>query len=212
VASLTLRRALAVLALALPAAPLGAQTPGLPVYGGGFSPGFEAAGVIGFPQADSRTGEGTALGATGTLALWRVAVAGTVARFDPAGAGAGRWHYGAQGAVKLVGSPLSPLAVYGLAGIGAQEDDDPDFSQVFIPLGASFTLTIPTPIVSIRPWIAPRMDLTRSSVQGETATTEVFALSAGFNLTLLSGLSFRAAWEQIKNDDPTVAFGAAIRF
>ncbi len=207
-----MRQTLPLILLALLASPASAQTPGMPVYGGGFSPGLELGGAVAFPGSDSRTGDGTVYGATLTLGAPLVGVAGTLARLGSAGGGPERWAYGALASLKLLGSPLSPLGIYAQAGAGTMEDSNPDSSQLFIPVGLALTLTIPTPYLSVRPWIAPRMDVTRTSFQGTSSSNEVFAFSTGFNLTLLTGLSFRASYEMIKNQDPTVAFGAAMRF
>lgn len=188
----------------------GAQTPGLPVYGGGVSPGIELGALAGFSQSDSPIGKGVALGATGALAVWRLSIAGTIARFEPSGGADGRWSYGVEGGIKLLGDPLSPLAVYALGGAGAAEDNDPDVSRVYLPAGLSFTLTIPTPLLAIKPWVAPRVDILRTRSQGVTVYDEEFAFSTGVNFTLINGLSLRASYDHVRRLDPVVAFGAAL--
>jgi len=206
------RRRLGPLAVFLFLTPvLGAQNPALPVYGGGFAPGLELAASVVFMGEESRMGDGTALGATGTLAIGRLGVAASAARFDVAGNG-GRFGAGVQAGVKVVGGDFSPLAVFALGGIGTIEDDDDASSTQFVPLGMGFTLTLPTPLLSIKPWLAPRLDMTRTSFQGESDWNSLFGLSAGVDLTLLSGFAFRAAYDYLKNYDPIVAFGAAMRF
>jgi hypothetical protein len=197
--------------LALLALPVMAQTPGLPVYGGGFAPGVEVGATIGFLQAESRPGDGIAYGTSAGIGFTRFGIAGTVARFDPSGANPGpSWAYGLLIGIKLVGEPLSPLAIYALAGAGKLENELPE--RWFIPAALAATLTIPTPILSIKPWLAPRLDIERISLGGSSSTNELFGLSAGVDLTLLSGLSFRASYDYVKNYDPFVAFGAAFHF
>jgi hypothetical protein len=203
---------LALLAfLAFLALPATAQTPGLPVYGGGFAPGVEVGAAIGFLQVESRPGDGIAYGTSAGIGFSRFGITGTVARFDPSGANPGpAWAYGLLIGIKLVGEPLSPLAIYALGGAGTLENQVPE--RWFIPAALAATLTIPTPFLSIKPWLAPRLDIERTSLGGSTSSNEVFGLSAGVDLTLLSGLSVRASYDYVKNYDPFVAFGAAFHF
>lgn len=201
-----------LLAVSLALVPaLQAQNPSLPVYGGGFGTGLELAASVVFMQEESRLGDGNALGLAGTFAVGRLAISGSVARFDVPNDG-GRLSVGLQGSAKVVGGDFTPIAVFAIAGVGTIEDDNDQASRQFVPLGLGFALTIPTPIVSVKPWLAPRLDMTRSTFQGESDWDSVFGFSAGIDLTLLSGLSFRAAYDFVKNYDPFVAFGAAMRF
>lgn len=199
--------------LALLVGPAAGQAPGIPVYGGGFSPTIEIEGVLAFPTADSRTEDGFVVGATGTVSLGRIGVWATAGRLLASAEGAeDRMVYGAMAGVKVVGGPLSPLGVYLQGGAGSMEDNDPASSTVVYPVGLAATLTIPTPYVSVRPWLAPRADITRTTTNGESETEQVFAMSAGVDLTLLTGLSFRASYDKIKNLDGIVGLGVALHF
>ncbi len=209
-------RALAGAALLLGAlvAPAGAQAPGFPVYGGGFSPTIEVEGLMAFPSADTHTGDGFALGARGTVSLGRIGVWATAGRFLASDEGADdRMVYGAMLGVKVVGGPLSPLAVYVQGGAGTMEDDDPNSSTVFVPIGLAASLTIPTPLLAVRPWVAPRIEFGIVTSNGETETSSgVFGMSAGVDMTLLTGLSFRASYDRIKDLDGIVGLGVALHF
>lgn len=198
--------------LAATAGPVGAQLASVPVYGGGVTPLFEAGVQLAFPGSETRTGSGVVAVATGSVGIGRLGVAASVGRFVASGDGADRNTYGALASVKLIGGDFTPLSIYAQGGLGTMSDDNPDSQQYFIPLGIAATLTIPTPIISIKPWLAPRLDITRTSVQGESDSNQVFGFSAGVDLTLLGGLSFRASYDYIKNLDPVVAAGAALHF
>lgn len=205
----------AVLPLVLLAALAGsarAQLASVPVYGGGVTPLLEAGAQLAFPGSDSRTGEGVVAVVTGSVGIGRLGVAASAGRFLASGDGSDRNTYGVLAGVKLIGGDFTPLSIYLQGGLGTMEDDDPDYQQYFIPLGIAATLTIPTPIISVKPWVAPRLDITRTTFQGDSDSNQVFGFSAGVDLTLLGGLSFRASYDYIKNLDPVVAAGAALHF
>ena len=196
-----------LLALALAVPPARAQAPGLPLYGGGFTSGVEIGVAFGFPGRDARTGAGWLGGVTGTYGFWQAAVTVTAARFDPDSTGSARWSYGVMAGVMVLGDPLSPFALYAQAGAGHLEPDQ----QVY-PLGTAMTLTIPTPLLSIRPWIAPRVDVTHSSSQGASSDDLLFAYSARIDLSLLNGLSFRAMYDKVEHWDGVAGLGVAFHF
>lgn len=200
----------AALLLLLSASPALAQTPGLPVYGGGFSPTIELEGLVGFASKEAPTGKGMTLGARGTLAAGRLGLSATVASFNPSGPGGSQKAYGAMLGFKVVGGALSPFALYLQGGAGTMNSEDPDSSQVHVPLGVAASLVIPTPILSIRPWVAPRLQLVRTTGAGGSTIENLFAIGAGVDLTLLGGLSFRAAYDRVKDQDGTLGLGMAL--
>lgn len=191
--------------------PASAQLPVLPLYGGGFSAGQELTATVGFPRAESRSGEGAAVGTGVTVSFWRMGISGQLARFNPSGPARGTFHYGLQAGLRLLGGGLAPLAIYVIGGAATIDDTSPA-DRWYLAAALAATLTIPTPLLSIKPWLAPRLDIERMSFQGDTDSDERLGLSAGIDLTLLSGLSFRASYDQVKSFDPIVAFGAALRF
>ena len=60
---------------------------------------------------------------------------------------------------------------------------------------------MPSPAFSIRPWIAPRLDVLRVSPDGgESETLTDFGVSAGIELTTISGLGIHAAYDWVSRD------------
>ena len=74
-------------------------------------------------------------------------------------------------------------------------------------------LTIPNPALAIRPWIAPRIDIIRSSGGGLSNTETNFGLGGGLELNLLTGLGLQAAYDRVFTDggDPSV-FGIGAHY
>ena len=190
-----------------------AQIPGLPVYGGGFSSGITFGGTVGFAPSDSPSGKGVAYAGSATLGVGPVGVTGIVSRFDPSASG--REAFTQAGGLltwKAFGGPLIPLALYLQGGFSRREDDSagpgsPEVTRTSIPVGAGISLVIPSVIVAIKPWIAPRLQISRTSVSGDAKTDTDFAFSAGVDLTTLSGFGFRAMGDIINGSDPIVGVG-----
>ena len=63
-------------------------------------------------------------------------------------------------------------------------------------------LTIPNPVFSIKPWLAPRVDITRTSFSPgdtptETNTETNFGISGGVDFGFLSGLAVRVMYDRV---------------
>jgi hypothetical protein len=179
------------------------QVFGLPVRNAGVPTGLTLAADFGFPNRDA--GKGWAVGASGSLGLGPLGVTGSVARWDPRGGGAFS-SVGATGNLKVFGGPLIPISVTAQAGLayGRQEDElsDAEVKLLHVPLGVGFALTIPNPVLAIKPWVAPRIDLVRSSpsiggISGDSNTSSNFGVSGGIDLSFLSGLGIRAAYDRV---------------
>jgi hypothetical protein len=188
-----------------------AQLPGIPVYNTVVPAGFTIAADVGFPSSSTHLGTtfagtgafGTgpfgftlSIGATGlkadTLTLTQATIGGTA-----------NW--------KIFGGPLIPLAVNLQAGVAYWEFGDPDSNFVAggtqkvqefrVPIGVGFVLTIPTPGMAIKPWIAPRMDYRRTTLSGGLSSDATeFAFSIGLDLAFLNGLGARAAYDWVNSD------------
>lgn len=200
----------ATLVLAL-AATAGAQNPGLPVYNSGFGSGFTVAGDIGFPSDDA--GGGTAFGLTGKVGLGPLGVSATISRWKPDGFSESNTSLGATVNMKLFGGPLIPFAITAQA--GASRTKIMDVSLYHIPIGLSFSARIPTTVIGIKPWVAPRIDFARvSGIPGVDAATESnFGFSAGVELNLLSGLGLHAAYDYVKVDGGSdTIFGVGLHY
>ena len=200
--------ALLVCALTAPAM---AQNPGLPVINSGFGTGLTLAGDVGFPSDDA--GGGTAFGLTGKVGLGPLGVSASVSRWKPDGFSEGNTSLGGTVNFKLFGGPLIPFAVTAQAGAARTKIDD--VSLYHFPIGVSFAARIPTTVIGIKPWIAPRIDIARvSGIPGVDAETDSnFGFSAGVELNLLSGLGFHAAYDYVKVDGGSqTIFGVGLHY
>ena len=190
--SLTLM--LTLLGGALVAAPAAAQVLGLPVVNSGVPTGVNLAADVGFSNVDA--GKATTIGASATVGLGFIGVTGTIARYTPKG-GDGIWIPGVSGTLRLLGGPLIPLRVMVQGGIS--QWTIANVTQTHLPVSIGLAATIPTPGFAIKPWVAPRIDVVRtSSPQLSGTDTEArFAISGGVELSLLSGVSLRATYDKV---------------
>ena len=203
------------LALALVAAPLAAQAPGLPVHGGGFRSGSEAIVTIGWAGSSSFTGDATTFAGTLAYGWSRVGFAGTLGQLEgqdgqsaptlgaligfrvlgdgvetPFEVGA----FGGWGALYSWGCPVTPST-----GGPCETGDDTRYL-----VGGSAAMAITTPYVSIRPWLAPRADVMGSGTR--------FAGSAGVDLRFAGGFGARMMWDKVDGQDQTLGVGLSYRF
>jgi hypothetical protein len=203
-------RLLALLCCAAAGHPGGllAQVAGLPVRNAGVGTGIGIAVDAGFPSAEA--GKGVALGATGAIGFGPLGITATVASWDPRGAAERINSIGATGNLKLFGGPLIPVSVTLQAGAARFTEDattiegDAFTTRTWhFPVGVGLALTIPNPVFSIKPWVAPRLDLTRvTGSDGGTATEvtrteEDFGISGGVDLGFLNGLTVRAMYDRV---------------
>lgn len=178
---------------------LAAQVRGLPVRNAGVGTGLGIAGDIGFPSASA--GKGIALGATGAVGLGPLGITGTVATWNPKGPAASVNSMGVTGNLKIFGGPLVPLSVTLQA--GAAYDKVGSIEDWHLPVGLGIALTIPNPVFSIKPWVAPRLDVTRTSgaaLAGGASSTNTdtnFGISGGVDLGFLSGLAVRVMYDRV---------------
>lgn len=187
-------------------APALAQTPGVPVMNGALVRGLSLAGMAGFGVGDS---EGTGIGVAGTIGMRRIAISGMVSRVS----GSGDEYYGAGGAltIKLAGGPLVPLSLNLQAGAAYSEPGGSaaGFEVLHVPVGLGISWIIPQPVVALKPWLAPRVDLNRVSGPGplpvpggprlsETSTN--FGLSGGLTLGFLNGMAIDLAFDRVFAD------------
>ncbi len=204
---------------------LAGQAIGLPVYNAGIPTGVGIYADIGFPN--DAAGGGTSYGATGRLGVGPFGATASIAYNDigeqtlpTPGGGAvtiGGESFTSVGGTlnyKVFGGPLIPLTVTLQGGAGYGKQDDVSFYKFPVSLG--FGLTIPNPALAIKPWLAPRLDIFRtsseiSSVGSDTETN--FGISGGVELNLLSGLGLHASYDRVFADveDPSV-FAAGLHY
>ena len=193
----------AVLTLILPvaatvgASPARAQVLGIPVYNSGIARGIGLYGDVGFPNAAA--GKGTAFGLTGRAGFGLLGVTAIVSSFNPDGPAGSVVSVGGTGNFRVFGGPLVPLSVTLQGGVGYAKPDgvlpSDEVSVLHFPIGVGFALTIPNPVLAIKPWLAPRVDITRTKINGGSDTDTQFALSGGLELNLLNGLGLHAAYD-----------------
>ena len=210
-------RAFVVLALVVAASPARAQNPGLPVYNMGVPRGIGLYGDVGFPN--DAAGGGTVYGVTGRAGFGPLGVTATLSSYDSDAPGAGDASVGGTLNYKLLGGPLVPLSVtlqggvsYFKPGQGLLPTDD--VKAYHFPIGIGFALVIPNPVLSIHPWLAPRVDITRQSADDNADTSTNFGLSGGIELNLLNGFGVQAAYDRVfsdESDDPST-FGIGVHY
>lgn len=182
------------------AAPASAQVAGLPVFNSGVGTGIGINADAGFPNADA--GKGHTYGLTGSVGLGPLGITATVASNKPDGGTSDTW-LGATANMKLFGGPLIPITVNAQVGAGYASDiQGGGGKQLNVPFGLGIVANIPSPALSIKPWVAPRMEYFRFENGGTTSTQTKFGVSAGVNLGLAMGLQVRLAYDTIKLDNP----------
>lgn len=199
------RAAAVLLALAGTALPAAAQVRGIPVYNSGVPRGLGLYGDVGF--ANDEAGGGTGYGLTGKAGFGPLGVAAQVSTSKPDG-GDSDISVGGSLNYRVFGGPLVPLAVTLQAGAGYVKAGGSDLvfppSDVtfwHFPVGVGFTLTIPNPVLAIRPWLAPRLDIVRTSPDGGESDTDTnFGLSGGIEANFLNGFGLHAAYDAVFAD------------
>lgn len=188
------------------AAPAAAQVRGIPVYNAGIPRGVGVYGDVGFPNDEA--GGGTGYGVTGRAGLGVFGATAILSSHNYEGPGESDLSVGATLNYRIFGGPLVPLAVTLQGGIGYARPDgilpEDDISQLRFPVGVGFALTIPNPVLAIKPWLAPRIDIVRTSLEGTDAETDSdFALSGGLELNMLGGFGVHATYDAIFADGGT---------
>jgi hypothetical protein len=210
----TLLLALA-LGLMLDAGPVGAQVRGIPVYNSGEATGIALYGDVGFPNRDA--GKGTAFAVTGRAGFGPLGASAILSSFNPDGPAGSDISVGATLDYKIFGGPLIPLSVTLQGGIGYSKPDTGllpgNDTELRFPVGLGFALTIPNPMLAIKPWIAPRLDIIRFSGGGSSNTETNFGIGGGLELNLLNGFGLQAAYDRVFTDsgDPSV-FGLGAHY
>jgi hypothetical protein len=203
----SLRAIIALLGVAITVPSAAAQVRGIPVYNVGVPRGIGVYGDVGFPNDEA--GGGTAYAVTGRAGFGLFGATAILSTYNPDGPGDSDISVGATLNYRLFGGPLVPLAVTLQGGIGyAKPEDgtlpDLDVTELRFPVGVGFALTIPNPILAIKPWLAPRLDIVRRSAEGFDAETDSeFGLSGGIELNTLSGFGLHATYDAIFADGGT---------
>lgn len=202
----------AVLALGLVAFPVAAQVPNNPVY---FSPkggvGLTINGDLGVGANDAAKqfapGETPLFyGGRAVLGLPLITVGVGAGIYAPGGAADNEVTFQGTVAYKLIPMPVAVSiqagAGYVKLGSGLSEATIWNF-----PIGVGIALNVPSPALSVEPWIAPRVQFSRASIGSASSTETHFGASAGVNLGLPMGLGFHAAVDYlaVSSDIPGVS-------
>jgi len=179
-----------------------AQLPGIPVYNTPVPSGFAVGLDVGFPS--SSTGLGTSYAISGAFGTGPFGFTGSIGGTKVEAINKTEVTLGGTANWKVFGGPLVPLAVNLQAGVaywrGAFDSDN-----LRVPVGVGVVLTIPTPGMAIKPWIAPRLDYSQVKVTGSSTDATEFAFSIGLDLAFLNGLGVRAAYDWQKLDGSTLS-------
>ncbi|HEX2220622.1 MAG TPA: hypothetical protein VHG35_17620 [Gemmatimonadales bacterium] len=203
----SLRAIIALLGVVMTAPSAAAQVRGIPVYNVGVPRGIGVYGDVGFPNDEA--GGGTAYAVTGRGGFGLFGATAILSTYNPDGPGDSDVSVGATLNYRLFGGPLVPLAVTLQGGVGyAKPEDgtlpDLDVTELRFPVGVGFALTIPNPILAIKPWLAPRLDIVRRSAEGADAETDSeFGLSGGLELNTLGGFGLHATYDAVFADGGT---------
>lgn len=182
-----------------------AQAFGLPVNNSGVPTGLGLYADVAFPNAAA--GDGTTFAASGRLGIGKIGITATIASFNPSGPNNTLNSIGGSFNYKLLGGPLIPFSATFQSGLAYASSNGASFWH--LPIGVGFALTIPNPALAIKPWIAPRIDLTHSP--SPIGWDSNFGFSTGVELNLLSGLGFQASYDRlfVSGSDPGIfAIGA----
>lgn len=214
----TCKVAVMALPLVLLARAAAAQVAGIPVYynaGGGT--GFSLAANVGKPNSDA--GGGAAYALTGALALNRLYLTASVGAYNPSGSTGAENTFGGTASLRIFGGLLMPVSVAVQGGVGVRNEAGgvTDSTETEIPIGVAIAPSVP--LFPIKPWIAPRVQLSRRSGSGSSTNATSVGLSAGVNFNMLLGLGVHAAVDiqkvssKLDPDEPTaVILGVGAHF
>jgi hypothetical protein len=206
--------ALAALSALGSASLLTAQVPGLPVWRPLPVAGVVLEGEMAWPN--DAAGGGSVVGAAVAYGQGGVVLRGSLALVDREGSDA-ELGWGALGRVALVGSRSTPFRVGAFMGVGGVRLANGAVSATTyrVPVGLDVGIVVPTPVVILGAWLAPRVDL---------ATTDPFTskrlgarggFAAGIDIELLNGLGVRAGYDRVllePEDESTFGVGILFRF
>ncbi len=188
---------LLVILLAAGAAEARSQVRGFPLYAVQVPRGITLGADVAFPSDDYCPG--ACAGGTAAIGFGRVGVSATVATSG----------FGGLLTVTLLRPERSPFSLVVQGGASGATG-----GGVFqAPFGAGFSVWIPTPVVSLQPWIAFRGQYMYpgNGWDGDGAVHAGF--SAGLGVTLLNGLGVRAAYDRVfLTDNDLSTFGVGVFF
>jgi len=149
-----MKRAAIVLGLAVAAAvPAVAQNFGSPLWNnpkGGT--GVTISGDFAKPNSD--LGKGSAWGARGSLGLANLTLGLGITRWKPSGFPSSYTSVAGNAAFRVIGGSLIPLSVNLQLGAARQGKANGDSAMTRITAGAGVSVNVPTPVLSIEPYLS----------------------------------------------------------
>ena len=194
------RTAAVALAFAVTASPAVAQLIGNPVYAPAGAGGLTLAADFGRGVNDA-SGKTNFLGGRAELGLPIIRIGAGVGIYDPNLTGVDKEvTLAGNAALQVFGGPLVPVSISLQVGIGYLKRSGTgvagDETTLSVPVGLVLAVNVPTPGLSIDPWVAPRLQITRTS-NGTSDTDVNFAASAGVNFSLPIGLAAHVALDYV---------------
>jgi hypothetical protein len=163
------------------AAPATAQFLGMPVWNspkGGT--GVTISGDMGLPSAEA--GKGTAFGGRATLGLANLSITAGLSTWTPEGFDEAITSFGGNAAFRVIGGSLMPVAINLIAGAAHSAESGTGIStrpsSTSIIAGAGVSAGLPTPGISIEPYVS----LTNRWVAASGDTESAFGVTFGANL------------------------------
>ncbi|HEX4627844.1 MAG TPA: hypothetical protein VH137_03560 [Gemmatimonadales bacterium] len=171
--------------IALLATPAAAQWVGVPVWNSpGSGSGITIDGDWGKP--DSAYGKGNAFGGRASLGIGTLTVTAGIESYKPEGASSSITSIGGALATRIIGGSLIPLSVN--LQVGAAHSDSVNLSPTtYAPASTRITgavglaISLPTPGVSIEPYLSPGIRYTKLS--NASSGNSNFGYAIGANLT-----------------------------
>lgn len=149
-----MKRTLTVLAAAAFAvSPLAGQALGMPNWSnpkGGT--GITISGDLAKPDED--LGKGTAYGVRGSFGFGAITLTAGVASWKPSGLSDSYTSLGGQGAFRVIGGSLMPLALSLQVDAARVGEANGDSAMTRLGLGGAVSVNVPTPGLSIEPYLA----------------------------------------------------------
>jgi hypothetical protein len=177
---ISMKRILTVLAAAAFAvSPLAAQSLGMPNWSvpkGGT--GITVSGDIGMPNED--LGNGTAYGARGAFGFGAITLTAAIASWKPSGFSESYSSIGGQGAFRVIGGSLMPVSLSLQLDAAHVGEANGDSALTRLGLGGAISASVPTPGLSIEPWLA--VNNRWYSFSGASSTESNIAWTLGANI------------------------------
>jgi len=167
------------------AAPAAAQFAGMPVWNspkGGT--GVTINGDMGLPNTDA--GKGTAFGARATLGLANLSLTAGLSTWTPEGLDQAVTTFGGGAAFRVIGGSLMPVAINLVVGAGRSAESGTGLSTIpaatHIVAGAGVSAGLPTPGVSIEPYVTVTNRWTAVSGNTDSNVGVTFGANLGFGM------------------------------